>query len=177
MGNYKTYTVQKGSHNFKPDTWAPIWWKKGIHWNATFKEGCSYNLVDEDQKDWNKLVGITYSFNPTKKTVMVGWRWNRERNKIELNAYYHVNGNRYFTEPLARISLDEKCWGNIKITKKNYEVDIMTISRSGKTTFKKHTYPHRKNPRWIGRLINPWFGGNEKAPNKMKLEMGWQIIK
>ena len=181
----RTFRVQEGSSNFKPDVWCPIWRKGGLFFDAYFRKGCDYLLDEEDQQDWNKLIGITYSINPTHKTVMVGWRWNPEIEKIELNAYYHVNKGRDFTEPLMTVDLDQRVTGRIDILKNDYKIHFSKkVPGEPGLKYVEHSFPHKRNPRWIGRMINPWFGGADSnndglggtAPQNMQIDINWTKI-
>lgn len=162
------YRVKKDKHDFKPDKLKVFWKPKNLHFNVTFNEGCDYIIEGEDQYDWNKLTGVTYSINPSKKTAMIGWRFNPTIQKIELCAYYHINGGRQFSEPLLECKLGELVVGDIQITKDKYKVTLMN-THDQKTG--RHSIDHKGNPRCISRMINPWFGGTSKAPNEMSLEL------
>ena len=66
---------------------------KKRYWHVKFTEQSKYTLkegdkIDEDQKDWNKLLGISYNFTDTRtNTSMVGWRYNIEKDVIDCILY------------------------------------------------------------------------------------------
>lgn len=167
------FTVKKGKHNFKPDKWC-VWWKpKGINFNATFHENANYDLEDADQLDWNKLVGLTWSLDPLKETAMVGWRYNKKDDTIELNAYYHVDRSRDFTEPLVAIKRGESIYGYVIHDRKKKEYQI---GFHNDKVANGHVI-NSPNRRKVARLINPWFGGNERAPQDISLDLNYKRIK
>jgi hypothetical protein len=138
-----------------------------LTWDFVFDESCAYNLGDEDQKDWNKLCGVSFG-NPLSnldETAMIGWRYSLETDLIELNAYYHVNSDRFFTVPLAAISMCDQVGSavlEIDYVKKWYTWSI--VIQDDVVT---HTWGFDHNS-IVCNEINFYFGGNEAAPHTVR---------
>ena len=98
MENRTIYTVEKGSHFSFPRTFKLLNKPSVLHWQIILNDNCNYIIrekggsVSRDQFDWNKLCGVFYSlFNTRKEAAMIGWRYNIEKDKIELSPYYHIS--------------------------------------------------------------------------------------
>ena len=130
----------------------------------------------QDQRDWNKLIGLSYNLVSNHvNTAMVGWRWNSLNDVFELNAYFHIDENRIYTAPIAHVETEQnfKTWVHrIEDSEKGFsqvEIIIVTeadpikgfdsVSASYTAEFKTKNLPE------ITRKIATWFGGNQTAPN------------
>ena len=91
------YRFDKGSHFSKPRNLfsRSIELPDTLRWSCRFDKSCCYFMNDEtgktleDQWDFNKLTGITFSpFNPFNNTAMVGWRHNPQTLLFELIPYF-----------------------------------------------------------------------------------------
>lgn len=168
--NMKKLTINKGNHfvNFGDRIFNLRNKPEVVEWHYVFLENSNYNLGDEDQKDWNKLTGLFFNlFNTRAETVMIGWRYNIQTDRIELNAYYHINKKRIFTKSLLEVKRGElvKVKINVDYQNKNYTVHLTS---NGKTV--QHTQTFRHNRGLCGQ-INFYFGGNRKAPQAMSVLM------
>ena len=166
------YTIKKGRHFSMPRIFKLRNRPEKVSWLVEFSEHCAYDLGDEDQKDWNKLVGLFYNFfNTLDNTVMVGWRWNPETRLMELNAYYHVDGSREFTRPLLDVELGKLVRVDILVNyeKREYTVALERYS-DGKQAVHTKAFSHAR-----GRCleINTYFGGNETAPRNLTIRKAY----
>ena len=119
-------------------------------------------IYDLDQWDWNKLIGIKKNFfQPRKNSVMVGWRYNPVNDCVEFVPYWHdENGGAHFDyEPLCIPSneLDEP----LRIIFRKSYVDIDNAHRGKGWGLPDNAYIG------TGWMINPWFGGQQKAQKKI----------
>jgi hypothetical protein len=112
-----------------------------------FNFNCKYDLGDVDQQDWNKLVGFSRGYH-RKNSVRIVWRWNVEKQKMEIAHYWYKDGVR--------------SWGDIK------EIEL------GKVYKEKLEIEKGKYPKW-GYMLWPYFGGNKKAPHDMSLKLEWKF--
>lgn len=121
-----------------------------------FTDSCRYNLNNEDQLDVNKLFGIGYLPSHHQKSCRFGWRYNIEKNQMEILAYWYDGGKRYF-EPLCWVNIDEAATYLVKSTKDRHYL----IAKTSSGTFTKILdFGHSL----IGYKLKPFFGGNQKAP-------------
>lgn len=167
----KTYTVKRGRHDFKPtDSFylvAP--WNKEVNFKVKFLDTCAYYLRGEDQKDWNKGGGFSFSlFSNLKNSVMWAWRYAPETRKLELSAYWHENGETHYAETENSAPV---------IVGFNEEIEIR-IYKPGVHWYVDFT---RKNGSlysvqtglkgWPIRPIGLYFGGNNVAPKGMDVSV------
>ncbi len=139
-----------------------------VTWRCKFGANTNYDLKDVDQLDWNKLLGLYYNLlNTMADTVMVGWRYNKEMDLIEMNAYYHVDKGRDYTETLMTVKREEEFLVTILVdyNKKTYTV-ILERPRDGKKVQDSFVFNHNRK---LAMDINTWFGGNEKAPQEIHI--------
>ena len=176
----KTYTVKKNRHFSFPRKVKFHKQPQEVIWNVRFDDNCNYIIknadgsVADDQRDWNKLCGLFFSFYSTmQNTAMIGWRYNVEKDNIELAPYYHVNGGRDMFPPLLKVKRgkDFSVILHIDYSKKEY---TWVLKKEGVT--KSHTmkFTHRK--KWCS-YINFYFGGNRKAPQRISVQMASKCVK
>ncbi|MGB0925526.1 MAG: hypothetical protein ACPGTS_02355 [Minisyncoccia bacterium] len=161
------FTHKKGKHRSKPRQFK-IWWKpKTLKVEFTFHESCRYDHGNDDQFDWNKLTGITFSIDPLQETVMLAWRYNVEKGMIELAAYYHVKGDRRFSDVLATVRIGETASATISVDykRKQYTVET-TVDFESNLSYR--SFSHNRK---LARRIQPWFGGNKPAPQTMTFDL------
>src|SRR5690606_12621081 len=84
----------KGKHRGWPLRLGLWFGRSSFEWIVKFDESCRYNLPLPDHLDTNKLVGIGYLWHHHKDSARFGWRYNMERDCIELLAYCYVGGER-----------------------------------------------------------------------------------
>lgn len=73
---------------------------------VVFNETAKYISDNHDnQKDWNKLAGVSWGFKPLAKQFQMhenssrwGWRYNPETDCVEIAPYYYNNGQRHYAE-------------------------------------------------------------------------------
>lgn len=132
-----------------------------------FDTNCAYEHGDENQKDWNKLTGLAWdAFSNHVNSAMVGWRWDPDLDLMNLNAYYHVDGQRTFTQTLISVDLEEHF--TIAICKINdNQVDITITDSEGVTVSHSQEFPAGLQDR--SRVIWTWFGGTYPANHYMTL--------
>lgn len=134
-----------------------------FRWVGSFKPSARYFHKDADQWDWNKLCGISFSVFATRHSVMIGWRYNPNIDRIELAFYAHDGRgkvNRKIVKLEKVLTMFEPFEVGIELQGK-----IVEISMNGKKT----KYEMKKRfPIWK-RLVFPWFGGNKPAPQDIKI--------
>ena len=150
-------TIYKGTSFVIPNQWA-LWVRKDSG-SATFTADSSYDLKDEDQYDWNKLAGITYTpWRPDRDSSMVVWRYNLQTGMYEVGPFFNVDFKYVFPTADQVISVPvEQTF--------TYAVDYsgITVSYGGRTVFKPTPADLRTNF-WTSARVTGWFGGSEVAP-------------
>lgn len=162
-----TVTIPKGKHRGRPPRLA-LWWNKTtIRRRVSFDHSCKYNLGGEDQMDTNKLFGIWYLWSPHKDSARFGWRWDLDLQKFVLAAYCYVQGQRIITDLCSVVAhRDYLC--TIQVNPDFYH---FTVEQSDNgLQLASYSIPkwHSKKigfPLWV------YFGGNQKAPHEMHINI------
>jgi hypothetical protein len=147
-------------HWFLPVIPRFYWNKKQFNWTVNFDSSCAYDLGDDDQYDWNKLVGVSQHFNPRINSIRFGWRYNPTTKLIEIASYKETNYKFEFNT-LASIELNK----DIKLTIQLYS-GLVALSVNDDT----YITSFNLNTKLLMRA-NPYFGGNNAAPHKMSLRL------
>lgn len=151
--------------------------QKDLTFIVKFDSSCKYDLKDVDQLDINKLYGMSFGLFRHENSYRVGWTYNLKTNKIDLYHYWYEHGERY-SSFIVGVPLNVKVIVNIKFKPKdanNYRIgDIgssieTSVSAIGLPLVKKAIPFNLENVPSYGLTLFPYFGGNEKAPHKMKI--------
>jgi len=150
-------TIYKGTHFVIPNRWA-LWVTKETG-DATFTADSAYDLKDEDQYDWNKLAGITFTpWRPDRNSSMVVWRYNLQNGMYEIGPFFNVDFNYVFPtdDQVITVPADQMF---------SYTVDYngISVSYGGRTVY-KDTPADLKPNFWTSARVTGWFGGSEVAP-------------
>jgi hypothetical protein len=166
----KIFKIKKGYHYSNLIYKIPFLhlFKKTIKHTLYFNENVIYELNNGDQMDINKLFGISFGFHH-KNSARFGWRWNTEKNKIEILAYIYVDGKRIneWDEDtlIAELEPYEVC--EMKIKKENNYYIFNIYSDSTKKNYIKKL-KCGKGKFW-GYYLFPYFGGNQVAPHDIEI--------
>lgn len=137
-----------------------------------FTESCRYEVQPQDQKDWNKLFGMSFGFCPLIKQYQMhynsarfGWRYNTLKKVIEVTPYLYDNGKRLYAEILgmkpAELNIGQKYL--MSIIPLNNEVTYEIVDMDDNVIFRETI--HQAVPSLKGWQAPPYFGGNQKAPH------------
>lgn len=175
--SYQSLVIEKGTHVAKP-LWLDIRERERLELEHVFDKSVAYDLGNRNQFDWNKLTGVSFhDTNSRINTAMVSWRWGLECHCIELGFYYYKNrerliisdesGNQVFAtaQPGHRI----ETYFNLQYLETDSINAVgITILTPSDTAYNEQDFsvPVTKSTR----VINPWFGGNEKAPHNIFLK-------
>lgn len=158
------YTIDKFNH--RHNSCIPlvdlITWKDRIDFIFKFKSDPTYEVPNkEDQKDTNKIFGISDSWHHHQHSIRIGWRHNPDINQTTYCAYYYRDGKHY-TEDLGPLKVNEDIYVCIEIKKDYYKV----------TTIDKQVQIPRTS-KWFGPryFLFPYFGGQQVAPKQFKIKI------
>lgn len=153
-------TILKGTHLAIPSRWSL--WLTRTSGDATFVPDSAYDLKDEDQYDWNKLAGITFTpWRPERNAAMVVWRYNLSTKEYEVGPFFDNDFAYVFPSDAEVISVpvDQTFRWSVDYTG-------ITVSYGDTTVFKP--YPPGLTPRlWTSAKVTGWFGGSEAAPRTL----------
>jgi hypothetical protein len=117
----------------------------------------------ENQKDTNKIFGISDSFYHRKDSIRIGFRYLN--NNLELMAYYYNNGVRK-SEKIQNIETDMDYLVKIKITDNSYLIEFDS---------KEHLFPRTSRWKFLRYLLYPYFGGQEKAKKDLTFRIEYKL--
>ena len=154
------YTIRKGSH---ASNWFPKFTLSNkVYFSFTFETNPSYLLENkQDQKDTNKIFGISDSWHHHQHSIRIGWRHNSDTNQTTYCVYYYRDGEHY-TEDLGPLKIYQDTYVYIEIKKDCYRV----------TTIDKQVDILRTS-KWFGPryFLYPYFGGQQVAPKQFKIKI------
>lgn len=163
-----TYTICKGCNysTIIPSFHSGI---KSLKFKIKFDSSCNYELSDITCiKDINKAYGFSYGNHHTN-SIRLGWRVGKnayEINKLELFGYVY-NNKAVKSKKVggSKIFFEFDTW---------YDVELTHDQVSNLAVIKVNTYsvsiPYTAIPD-IGYYLKPYFGGNCKSPQTMKIEI------
>lgn len=136
---------------------------------VTFDSSCIYDLGIADEADWNKVIGLGFVGSKDQDLggvpphqvdgARVGWRWNKQRNCIDLGAYIYVEGKRIdFKVAETTINTPTKMTIKIDYDRKLYQV------LGGQAV----PFTHNKTFAYNTGL---YFGGNQVAPHRIRVKI------
>lgn len=172
-------TIFKGCHYPFPFFFltSPKWVKKDKPTSMTrcfrFTKSCLFDLKDEDQWDVNKLFGFSIGFHHNT-SFRFGWRPLLETGQIEIVRYEYHNGVRQPTGRICPVDINKPYQFELtyfpceqkthyRIIEKGSLIEVREI----RSLFKK---PYLKKKYGLGYLLGIYFGGNETAPQKIKIK-------
>jgi len=175
-----TFTIKKNRHFCLPRKIRPFRKKaKRVQWKVIFNPDCKYIIknpdgsISKDQKDWNKLCGVFYNlYNTRKDAAMVGWRFNPDKNKIEIAPYYHISKSRDLFNSFMDVNPYDLLILELDI---NYETKFYNWTFKNGAQKVTHKMKFLHNRRRCG-FIQFYFGGNQKAPSKVSAQITEKIL-
>lgn len=126
---------------------------------VSFTESCKYEIGD-DQSDINKLFGVGHFPHHHKNSVRFGWRWVPDLGKIEVLAYYYIDGKR-MDRHMVYVEIGERLVYEI-----NGEGNFYSLIIHGSTYLDIPLKPCK-----VGYLLQTYFGGNQTAPHDIEIEI------
>lgn len=164
---FETYLIRKGRHysvriNRLIHTHFKIspYFNHTLRFIVTFGEGSWYGVNDygNDGYDHNKLYGLNYGWKSHVNSVRVAWLPNVYLGKIDLYAYIYSNGVR-LDKYLTTVNQFEE----VKVLISHYGKDRVSVTINGKI----ETFMMSESK--LKFKLFPYFGGNLKAPNDIKI--------
>lgn len=173
-----TATVAQGQHSDNhgdfPNRVYTVSCPLSMSADVTFQSSCEYDLGDNDQYDWNKLMGFMGDGGWQTNSARWGWRWNLANEKVEIAPYVHDNDTDAILPPNTQwIQLDLNTTVNLTIKCDRPNGKFIFIYDDGGTPISHEVevsgnleslYP---GPCQVDLFF---FGGNETAPHEMKID-------
>lgn len=160
------YVIFKNFHRAWPLTLGLWRNKKHLSKTVVFTNSCRYRIKGEDMYDINKLFGIGYFFSHHTDSARFGWRYNPIMEMVEIFSYCFVNKER-IDWPLGEIKINHPYELGISVKSDKYFFYVIDIKSNEMIMHETITKTHNK--KWSYPL-GLYFGGNKKAPHKMKVK-------
>ncbi|MEX0967529.1 MAG: hypothetical protein WD077_09840 [Bacteroidia bacterium] len=157
----KKYTIAQGKHFPQGLNLNLYIGKTFLHFRARFGSSCRYEIGQPDQDDICKLTGLTPGFIRNRNSARWGWRFDVERDQVELLYYCQVKGNLEFGS-IGFVNLEQDFEASLEASSSQYIFKLL------KPTAQEHTVA-KNNTLSIGYRNVPYFGGNQTAPHDMEL--------
>jgi hypothetical protein len=148
---------------------------RSFRFKGKFRSECEYNLGNQNQLDWNKLMSISEKpmsiFNSDETSIRLGWRWSIPKNKMELGLYGHINHDvnnvvgREFLY-LTEVNLDEDFFAELILSGIGMGVIV-----NGKGSFIKREDILDEGTVKTVLKRNAFFGGQECPPHFMRIQL------
>ena len=164
LGIADDYIIPAGNH-YSQEKKVQLFRGDSLEFNAYFNETAQYDLGDEDQLDVNKLYGVSDCGTlHTKNSARMGWRWNKESQKLEILGFTHVNGLFDF-KLIATANLNQSYTYKIELnsSKDSYVFSFNHSQVSMPRGCQENTIS--------GYKLYPYFGGNKTAPHEVLIKI------
>lgn len=151
--------VKKGRHRFRPVSWGFTFAKEHSRL-VEFLPSCDYDTnQNQNQDDWNKLFGFCSIKGPHHTSYRFGWR-STGAGVIELAAYSYQGGVRSM-QHIGQVKIGAKT--RLKMRKNGNVIEWIV----------GEVIVHRLVGHWpgIGWRLGAYFGGDEPAPQNIRLWM------
>lgn len=165
--NTKTYKIYKGCHysNFFPKFLLP--YESGIMGNfIVFDDSCKYEI--DEASCVNKLFGFCFGFGVHKNSIRFGWTYNKETNNIYIWIYTYINGH-LTKEKVFSCDVGESHFYRIEYVRLNKTHGTYLVSMKIDDEYVLKELPVVSDSFFLTTL-GPYFGGNTRAPHKIKIE-------
>lgn len=161
----KVYSISKGDH--RSGTFVSMHFgADSVRYRVYMESSCFYGRQGNiDDLDLNKLCGISFGRHQ-QNSLRIGWRPNFDQEGlIELFSYVYVDGKRNFTK-MADVPVEEVFEVFFRqASESEWKIELIT------STFTEvHTIEIESGGKW-GYNLFPYFGGNNTAPQEIRILM------
>jgi hypothetical protein len=161
LSTFKAYTIRKGQHYCDQNLFSMISVNKAMKFNVRFDQSAFYSTeAPVNQYDINKLWGFSEGLDHQYNSARMGWAYNE--GALRLYGYVYVNGVRHSAEvATVQTGVENAC--SIELMGSTY---VFTVNGS------KLSLPRAAcTPNTSGYKLYPYFGGDEVAPQDIKIEI------
>lgn len=157
--SYRTYIIRKGEHYSRPNPFK-LTTKSTLRFNAIFDSSCIYKTVDSiNQYDINKLYGFSdCGSQHLTNSARIGWRW--VNNELQLFAFVHNNGAILPETSMGAAAIGSVINCRISCKAGFYEFEVNGLIK---------TLPRNCSGNYTRYILNPYFGGDETAPQNIRI--------
>lgn len=167
------FRIAKGRHKGRPNGVRRLQLKRSfsreLHFQVRFKDDVRYTTADpRNQGDWNKLLGFTTN-RIHKNSVRLGWAFDPslgESGEVRLGFYGYLDGVRTM-ERLGSVPLN--AWADVSIRFDSGGMSVRVGDKEKTVRGDLGVADWVPVSTWL--LRTAYFGGDEKAPHTMHIEV------
>lgn len=159
--SFTTYIILKGNNYCENNSYPPFK-QNSLEFNVIFDSSCIYENADPvNQADINKLYGFSdcNTFHHAN-SARFGWNWMND--KMHIHAYCYADSVRFYKE-LGTVELDKEIACSIELLPGKY---VFTLNGKKDTMLR-----HCDDSIASGIKLFPYFGGDEPAPNDIRIRI------
>jgi hypothetical protein len=157
-------SIPKGRHRSRI-SWQPFFKRKKI-FTFVFDSSARYD-VGKNQDALNKLVGFSDGcFNHHKNSFRLAWRYNKEKDCVEIHSYIYVDGERH-TSFISDVPLFSSQSIEVECRKDIYRVVLNNFYVFYYNRFSRSVYSYKH-------MLWPYFGGQAVAPHRVSILINWK---
>lgn len=157
-----TYTINQGNHYHTLAFIPTITFENTISYECTLTDSCLYTLSGVNAYDWNKLIGLSTTYNQHQNSARIGWRTDSTGKQFELLPYVYVAGKRLNLDILTPQLVQPNEPFSVAVTDTEFSYEI-------KINEKEYEYSKQPDSPIFNWVLKPYFGGQATAPHKMQV--------
>jgi len=155
------YTIKKGNHYSNWFKFPFFTFRRSIKFQFMIESSAHYTLNNEDDFDWNKLFGLSNSWNHHQSSARICWRRLNEE-KFQVCLYTYDDGVKIVSKEID-LFYDTFYGARIIISRNNFyllfkDSSIILPRRNERLAFLKL-------------VLKPYFGGTSVAPHDIKIKI------
>ena len=155
------YIIKKGKHYSNWFNFPFFKFGRSIKFQFMIDSSSRYTFNTEDDYDWNKLFGLSNSWNHQQSSARIGWRRLNEE-QYQICLYTYDNGIKIVSKEM-NLDYDTYYGARLIISTNNFyllfkDSSIILPRRSEKL------FPFKL-------VLKPYFGGTSVAPNDIKIKI------
>ncbi|UOR07473.1 hypothetical protein MUN82_10325 [Hymenobacter aerilatus] len=160
MFGSEDYKIKKGCHYHTTAFIPKITFDSSIYYEVRFDESCLYKQSDIDPIVWNKLIGLSTTYNHHFNSCRIGWRTSEDGKAIEVLPYVYQGGKRLINDLETPLIIKPNVPVLICINDAEFSYEV-TINGVEFEYSKQPDYP------LFNWLLGFYFGGESTAPYTM----------
>ncbi len=142
-----------------------------LHFQVRFGDDVRYTTADpQNQADWGKLLGFTTN-RIHKNSIRLGWAWDPRTERVNLGYYGYLDGKRTMPQ-LTSVALGEWADVTIKFDDGGMSLSVNGIEHSERGSLGVADWVPVST--WL--LRTAYFGGDEKAPHTMHIDVRGIVV-
>jgi hypothetical protein len=155
------FIIKKGNHYSNWFNFPFFTLRRSIKFQFMIDSSSHYTFNNEDDYDWNKLFGLSNSWNVHQSSARLCWRRLNEE-QYQICLYTYDNGIRVISKEMT-LDYNTYYGARIIISRNNFYLLFKDMSL---------ILPRRSEELFpIKLVLKPYFGGTSVAPHDIKIKI------